>query len=139
MSCEELLPPADLRLVRYIRLRKARDEGNNVTIEPRWLGNFQNEVNMPLQATRIRFGMAKQYAGHIDLVALAPSKSGGMETLELSAFFDGDKPHYHLSIFDAGMSKRAEYSFNSIAEPKLGLHALLKDEYGDEIKFAEIR
>ena len=139
MSCEELLPPADLRLVRYIRLRKARDEGNNVTIEPRWLGNFQNEVNMPLHDTRIRFGMARQYAGHIDLVALAPSKFGGMETLELSAFFDEDKPRYHLSIFDTGMSKRAEYSFNSIVDPKLGLHALLKDEYGDEIKFTEIR
>jgi hypothetical protein len=37
------------------------------------------------------------------------------------------------------MSKRAEYSFNSIVEPKIGLLDLLKDEYGDEIKFTEIR
>ena len=139
MSSEDLLHPADLRLVRYIRLRKARDEGNNITIEPHWLGDFQNEVNMPLHDTRIRFGMAKQYEKHIDLVALAPSKIGGMETLELSAYFDEDKPHYHLSIFDTGMSKRAEYSFNSIVDPKLGIHALLKDEYGDEIKFTGIR
>ena len=94
---------------------------------------------MPLHDTRIRFGMARQYEKHIDLVALAPSKFGGMETLELSAYFDEDTPHYHLSIFDTGMSKRAEYSFNSIVDPKIGLHALLKDEYGDEIKFTEVR
>lgn len=139
MDFEDLLHPADLRLVRYIRLRKARDEGNNVTIEPHWLGDFQNEVNMPLHDTRIRFGMARQFARHIDLVALAPSKIGGMETLELAAYFDEDKPRYHLAIFDTGMSKRAEYSFHSIVDPKIGLFALLKDEYGDEIKFTENR
>lgn len=135
MGYEELMHPADRRLVQYIRLREARDEGKDATIEPNWLGDFQNEVNMPLHDTRIRFGMAKQYAWHIDLVALAPSKFGGMETLELSAYFDEDKPRYHLAIFDTGMSKRAEYSFHSIVDPKIGLLALLKDEYGDEIKF----
>lgn len=103
------------------------------------LGDFQNEVNMPLHDTRIRFGMARQFARHIDLVALAPSKIGGMETLELAAYFDEDKPRYHLAIFDTGMSKRAEYSFHSIVDPKIGLLALLKDEYGDEIKFTENR
>lgn len=139
MGYEELLHPADRRLVQYIRLREARDEGKNVSIPPYWLGDFQNEVNMPLHDTRIRFGMAKQYARHIDLVALAPSKIGGMETLELSAYFDEDKPRYHLAIFDTGMSKRAEYSFHSIVNPKTGLFALLKDEYGDEIKFTENR
>ena len=139
MGYEELLHPADRRLVQYIRLREARDEGKNVTIEPNWLGDFQNEVNMPLHDTRIRFGMAKQYARHIDLVALAPSKIGGMETLELSAYFDEDKPRYHLAIFDTGMCKRAEYSFHSIVDPKIGLLVLLKDEYGDEIKFTKNR
>lgn len=139
MGYEELMHPADRRLVQYIRLREARDEGKDATIEPNWLGDFQNEVNMPLHDIRIRFGMARQYARHIDLVALAPSKIGGMETLELSAYFDEDRPRYHLAIFDTGMSKRAEYSFHSIVDPKIGLLALLKDEYGDEIKFTENR
>ena len=135
MEGDEQYHPADLRLVRYIRLRKSKEEGNDIIIEPYWLGDFQDEVNMALHHTRFRFGMARQYARHIDLVALAPSKFGGMETLELSAYFDEERPRYHLDIFDTGMSKRAEYSFNSIADPKTGLLALLEDEYGDRINF----
>ena len=136
MEGDEQYHPADLHLDRYIRLRKAKEEGNDITIEPSWLGDFQDKVNMPLDYTRIRFGMAVMYPWrHIELTALAPAQFGGMETLHLIAYFNQDKPLYHLEIFDTGMSKRAEYSFGAIDDPKYGLLALLEDEYGDRIHF----
>ena len=136
MGDDEQYHPADLRLVRYIRLRKSKEEGNDITIEPYWLSDFQDEVNMPLHHTRIRFGMAVMIPWrYIELAALAPAQFGGMETLCLSVHFEKDMPLYHLEIFDTGMSKRAEYSFGAINDPKYGLLALLEDEYGDRINF----
>ena len=136
MEGDEQYHPADLHLVRDIRLRKAKEDGNDITIEPYWLADFQDKVNMSLHYTRIRFGMGVMYPWrYIELTALAPAQFGGTETLHLIAHFDNDMPLYQLEIFDTGMSKRAEYSFGAIDDPKYGLLALLENEYGDRIHF----
>lgn len=138
MQGDELLHPADLSLVRYIRLRKAKEEGNNISFEPFWVGDFTSDVNLVLHDTRIRFGMGiLQEWKCIGLFALAPAPWGQMETLQLTSFFDGDEPRYQLKIFDPHMNKRAEYNFFSISDKKNGLLALLNNEYGDQIKFHE--
>lgn len=139
MQGDELLHPADLELVRYIRLRKAKaDSRNYIQFEPSWVGDFTNAVNLVLHDTRIRFGMGiLQEWQCISLFALAPAPWGQMETLQLTAFFDGDEPRYHLNIFDPQMTNRAEYEFFSISDPKNGLLSVLSDVYGEQIKFHE--
>ena len=139
MQDDELLHPADLELVRYIRLRKAKSDSRNyIQFEPSWVGEFTNAVNLALQDTRIRFGMGiLQEWQCIGLFALAPAPWGQMETLQLTAFFEGDEPRYQLKIFDPHMNNRAEYEFFSIADPKNGLLSVLSDVYGDQIKFHE--
>lgn len=139
MQGDELLHPADLALVRYIRLRKAKtDSRNYIKFEPSWVGDFTNAVNLSLNDTRIRFGMGiLQEWQCICLFALAPAPWAQMETLQLIASFDGDEPSYQLTIFDPHMSKRSEYQFFSISDPKNGLLAVLTDVYGDQLKFHE--
>lgn len=139
MQGDELLHPADLELVRYIRLRKAKaDSRNYIKFEPSWVGDFTNAVNLVLHDTRIRFGMGiLQEWQCISLFALAPTPWGQMETLQLTAFFDGDEPRYQLKIFEPHMNNRAEYDFFSISDPKNGLLSVLSDVYGHQIKFHE--
>ncbi len=139
MQDDELLHPADLALVRYIRLRKAKNDGRNyINFEPSWVEDFTNAVNLGLHDTRIRFGMGiLQEWQCISLFALAPAPWGQMETLQLIASFEGDEPSYQLKIFDPKMNKRAEYQFFSISNPKTGLLSVLDDVYGDQIKFHE--
>ena len=137
MEGDEKYHPADLSLIRYIRIRKAKEEGYNATIELCWLADFTDQVNMSIHDTRIRFGMATMCPSRqcIELVALAPAQFGGMETIQLIAWFNQDKPRYYLEIFDSGMSKRADYSFSSITEAETGLLTILESEYGDRIYF----
>ena len=131
-----IMHPADDALRQYIELRRSMDAGNDVSFEPGWLDGFTDKVNMPLHGTRIRFGMAQLLPWRrIDLHALAPSRESGMETLQLTARFDGQSPPWHLSIFDNGMSLRAEYSFASIADQDYGLKRILAEEYGVLIEF----
>lgn len=139
MQGDELLHPADLELVRYIRLRKAKSDSRNyIQFEPSWVGDFTNAVNLALHDTRIRFGMGiLQEWKCIGLFALAPAPWGQMETLQLIASFEGDKPSYQLKIFDPHMNKRAEYQFFSISDPKNGLLSVLTDVYGEQIKLHE--
>lgn len=140
MQGDELLHPADLALVRYIRLRKAKEDRNYINFEISWLDDFTNSVNMALHDTRIRFGMAiLQEWKCISLFALAPSAEPFklMETLQLTAFFDGEDPWYQLKIIDPEMKLRGEYKFFSISDPNNGLLALLKQEYGNKIDFHE--
>ena len=130
------LHPADETLRRYIELRKARDAGNDIQFEKSWLADFMNKVNMAVHDTRIRFGLASMLPWRrIDLHALAPSRESGMETLQLSARIDGDGPGWRLLVFDNGMSLRAEYVFESIVDPGVGLSKILESEYGELIRF----
>ena len=139
MQGDELLHPADLALVRYIRLRKAKkDSRDYIKFEPAWVEDFTNAVNLALHDTRIRFGMGiLQEWQCISLFALAPAPFGQMETIQLTAFFDGDEPSYQLKLFDTHMAKRSEFQFFSISDPKTGLLSVLSDVYGDQIKFHE--
>lgn len=139
MQDYDLLHPADLELVRYIRLRKAKNDNRDyIKFEPSWVEDFTNAVNLALHDTRIRFGMGiLQEWQCISLFALAPAPFGQMETLQLTAFFDGDEPSYQLKIFDTQVNDRAEYQFFSISDPKNGLLSVLADVYGEQIKFHE--
>lgn len=136
---DDLLHPADLELVRYIRLRKAMNDSRGyIKFEPSWIEDFTNAVNLALHDTRIRFGMGILQAWQcISLFALAPAPFSQMETLQLTAFFDGDEPSYQLKIFGTQVTNRAEYQFFSISDPNNGLLSVLADVYGEQIKFHE--
>lgn len=140
MQDDDLLHPADLELVRYIRLRKARNDSRSyIKFEPSWVEDFTNAVNLALHDTRIRFGMGiLQEWQCISLFALAPAPFGQMETLQLTAFFDGDEPNYQLKMLGTDVTNKAEYQFFSISDPKTGLLSVLADVYGEQIKFHEL-
>lgn len=127
----------DEELRAFIRLRKAKEEGNQIGFEPRWAHEVMIAVNDLLSSYNIRFGNARLSEWkYISMETLLPGKGPKRHYAVLEAHFDDETPEYRLGIFNEKGKMYSEFTFFQIANQEIGLIPSLKAACGaDNIRF----